>query len=762
MLLAVDEHAPQARCDNCGSPEVASICHHCGKCLCERHTPQAVKRRSGRPVSRELDGMGLDNSQAAVYHCGQHRHVVKGGVMAAILAGAGVAVIGVIVLLAGLRTYLSLRTQALTGLRAGASLLSRAHASLQAGTTLLSRAHASLRASTSPRSAASRRAYASLLGRVHASLRAGASLLDRAHPSRRAGTSPQAYASLLSRAYARLHTGSALLARADASPLTSGRLRTGTSPRAYASLLSRVHASLREGTSLLARAHVRLRGGTSLLARADADASLRTGAVLQAGLVLLVLGVVVAVVFFLVQRRRKAIRRAFRPLLQVLPRVHAVKVTETLRGEVRLLADGRYENPVLSSGGAVELVLMSNNSDEDRLDTYRARYGLTEDDPVGFSAGFAVFTGAAGLIFDREHAPAESFLDENAILPGRTGLSFRGEVVGHPLFSTGRGRSAGRWTIRLPYHLQRARALDRVPLWIVPSLAEGSDRRTLNLDLRWVPLDAERPEEERRNLRFLRFDAIELVVPKAWGNVEVVSPGNARISNPETGFTRTISWKLPLPERNKSAGYDTFSIRFEKPIGKEDTVRGSLRASFRGTLAGITGVHMYWPAGGERPQPKTSITLQAEVDFELSLSSVRYQAIRLIPDGDGQLLGEPFPGVFPDHRTVIALTDELSQSDYYIKQVTENPPHGGGRGTLVNRVWDISGRHYKGVFPIDFHITITGEEENHGGDFQPNSGNAYARLTVRGAYVNPEMRDDVENVWAALHKIVAARLGGQD
>ena len=761
MLLALDEHAPEARCDNCGSPEVASICHHCGKCLCEKHTPQAVKGRLGRPVSRELDGLGLDNSQAAVYHCGEHRHVVKGGLMAVILAGAGVAVIGVIVLLVGLRTYASLRAWALNGLRVGASLLGRAHASLQAGTTLLNRAHASLRASASPRSVASRRAYASLLSRVHASLRAGTSLPARAHASLRAGTSPQADASLLSRAYARLHTGSALLARADASLRTSARLRAGTSPRAYASLLSRVHASLRAGTSLLARAHVRLRAGTGLLARADADASLRTGAVLRAGLVLLVLGAVVAVVFALAQRRRKATARAVRPLLQVLPSVHAVKVTETLRGEVRLLADGRYENPVLSSGGAVELVLMLNKSDEDRLDTYRARYGLTEDDPVGFSAGFAVFTGEAGLIFDREHAAADSFMDENTILPGSTGLSFRGEVAGHPLFSTGR-RSAGRWTIRLPYELQRARALDRVPLWIVPSLAEGSDRRTLRLDLRWVPLDAERPEDERRNLRFLRFDVIELVVPKAWGNVEVVSPGNARISNPETGFTRTISWKLPFPERNKSAGYDTFSIRFEKPIGKEDTVRGSLRASFRGTLAGITGVHMYWPAGGERPQPKTSITLQAEVDFELSLSSVRYQAVRLIPDGDGQLLGEPFPGVFPDHRTVIALTDELSQSDYYIKQVTENPPRGGGRATLVNRVWDISGRHYKGVFPIDFHITITGEEENHGGDFQPSAGNAYARLTVRGAYVNQEMRDDVENVWAALHKIVAARLGGQD
>ena len=67
MLLAPEEKAPRARCDTCGSPDIVNVCHHCGKCLCDSHTPRAVDLR-GRPVSRELDGLELEGELAAVYH----------------------------------------------------------------------------------------------------------------------------------------------------------------------------------------------------------------------------------------------------------------------------------------------------------------------------------------------------------------------------------------------------------------------------------------------------------------------------------------------------------------------------------------------------------------------------------------------------------------------------------------------------------------------------------------------------------------------
>jgi hypothetical protein len=506
--------------------------------------------------------------------------------------------------------------------------------------------------------------------------------------------------------------------------------------------------------------HHVVKGGLWVLILSGVGAAVVGGIVaiadLFAGLTLLLLGVGIAVLSYVIHRRRQSTARAIMPPLPVLPSLDSVKVLESLRGEVRLGEDGAYVSTPQSAEGVAEVVMTLNNSDRERLRAYRDKYGLTEHDPVQFSAGFAVLKGEAGIIFARGHG------EDDGLLPGGTGLWFRGETRGHPLFSTSERRSERQWAVRLPYQLQGLRSPRRVPLWIVPSLVPGSDRRTLLLDLTWVAVDEDQSEEERRHLTFLRFDVIKLIVPTAWGNVEAVSPPNALISHSETGFTRTIEWKLVLPAKQEGLGRNTLRIRFEKPVREQDTLCGHLRGSFKGAHSGITDVRMYWPSGGcWMKQRKASVTTQAQVDFELSLQSVRYQDIRVVPDGArdlGRPVADRFPGVIPDHRMVIALANELSSSDYYVKRITENPPRGGGRAGLVNRLWDIAGRRYEGVFPIDFHITIKGEEEYQRGEFRPATGNAVARLTVRGSHVNPEMEAQVETVWEALHKIVTTNL----
>jgi hypothetical protein len=240
-----------------------------------------------------------------------------------------------------------------------------------------------------------------------------------------------------------------------------------------------------------------------------------------------------------------------------------------------------------------------------------------------------------------------------------------------------------------------------------------------------------------------------------------VSPG-ALISNPEMALTRTIEWKLLPPATTGPSGTMKLAIRFEKPIRLESTVTGRLRASYKGTFSGITDIAMYWPTGSHWQQPpKAKVTTQAEVDFELSLNYIRYQDTRVVPDGTrdpGRAEVDKYPGVIPSHETIIDLTNELSDAGYYVKRITENQPRGGGRASLVNRVWDIAGRQYWGVFPIDFHVAIMGEEEYQNGEFQPRTGNTAVRLTVRGSYVNREMEAQVEDEWDRLHDIVTTKL----
>jgi len=594
LLLAPEEHAPQARCHSCGSPDIDSVCHHCSRWLCKKHSRRAVDT-AGRPVSREFDGLGFDGKEVGIYHCAEHDHAVKGGLLILVLIGACVAIAGAIVILANLPVK-----------------------------------------------------------------------------------------------------------AAKAVPLGIG-----------------------------------------------------------AGLV--VVGAGAAIGAFVGHRRRLAEARRVRPPLPVVPGLDLATVRETIRGEVHLADDGAYTSEAGPAEGTVAVTMTLSRPDRERLSAYRAKYGLAVDDPVEFSAGFALLDGEVGVTFEDGHE------EENRLRPGDTGLAFDGDVSGHPLFSAGRDQSAGRWTVRFPYRLQQVREPGSIPLWIVPSLVPGSDKHTLQVELDWRAFGARRPQDIQRDPRFLRFEFIEFKVPTDWGPVRRVEPtSNAVISRPERGLIQTIRWTLLAPTERDGTGRTVLRIRFEKQIGDSDTVTGSLRASFDGTLSGITGVKMYWPTGGSWPeQAAASVTTEARVTFDLSLNSVRYQDVRVVPDGKGdaaRVSADPFlcARVIPDHRTVIALTNRLSEDGYYVKRVTGHPPRGGGHANLMNRVWDIAGRQYNGVCPVDFHITLTGEEEHRADSIYSTAGNATARLSVRGSYVDGPMKEEVEAAWDDLHDKVIDELGAHE
>src|SRR6201999_2687355 len=99
-------------------------------------------------------------------------------------------------------------------------------------------------------------------------------------------------------------------------------------------------------------------------------------------------------------------------------------------------------------------------------------------------------------------------------------------------------------------------------------------------------------------------------------------------------------------------------------------------------------------------------------------------------------------------ETVIALPNAMSRENYYVKRVIENPPRSGGRANRVQRYWDIAGRSYQGIYPVNFHVILIGEED-HRGDIRPEAGSTKVRIVVSGAYTDGD--DDryahIETVW---------------
>ncbi len=107
--------------------------------------------------------------------------------------------------------------------------------------------------------------------------------------------------------------------------------------------------------------------------------------------------------------------------------------------------------------------------------------------------------------------------------------------------------------------------------------------------------------------------------------------------------------------------------------------------------------------------------------------------------------------MIPNDEMVIELTNALSEN-YYVKRVIEHPPRSGGRADHVQRYWDIAGRRYDGVYPIEFHMVLTGEEIHRGG-IRPIAGTTKITIVVQGAHTNDEMKDRIKGEWAALDEL---------
>jgi hypothetical protein len=504
-------------------------------------------------------------------------------------------------------------------------------------------------------------------------------------------------------------------------------------------------------------------------------------------------GLVFAALAFLQRGGQSASDPASLPLF---PHVNTVEVIERLNGKISF-AEGKYTSTADRSVAGEITIDMSANDGEDWLRRYRKKYRLPENEPVRFAAGYAMVKGKAGLRFAA---------GQDMVLANGMGLSLSGDsVVSRQLFEHVPGHPPGEWNLSARYEVRADSPQDEIPLWIVPSVVPSSDRRTLEIDLHWNQLGP-----EGRKLNFTRFESIELEVPAGWGAVEGSDPSGPTIESGHRGH-RIIRWEqigraadrggqsptampyggksrpltlqferpvLPAPAEDDEREPEANGNGTPKPATTEDPrLRGTLKATFEpkhpdaGTLSGVEGIDIYLPGGGQtRQKPEVRVRTEITVEFDISLGAIRYQDDWVVPDdsnakaqrdNSGQTPGrdlrrkdDEFTGVVPDSQTVTELTNIISREGYYVKSAVEHPPYRDDRrGNVVSHVWDIAGRWYHGVFPVDFDINLRGEEVAEDG-YAGLSGKTIAQVTVKGTYVNDEaltQRKLIEAKWDNLY-----------
>lgn len=421
--------------------------------------------------------------------------------------------------------------------------------------------------------------------------------------------------------------------------------------------------------------------------------------------------------------------------LRLYPSIRSTGVIEDMSGHVVLDPTQGFSSTSRPATGELSVEAAFSAADREQVRRFRAKHPALWNDT--FSAGSLLLLGNLGLQF-----PATTEVQiENArkvVLDGRTAQ--------HSFLGRSASRDRGSWHIKLPYEVSSPTTDESwaMPAWLTPGIVPESDMRALELEIQWADLGP-----EKNPLKLQQIDLLQVKVPASWGPVlhstRQVATG-VLIEN----RLRSIEWKHLTPPTADRRLH--LSLRFENQITLNSVLVGELRMTFDGALSGIKQVKAFDATGSAREvivprRPRT----QVHTTFELSLAGLRYQAVQVRRGELGHF------DVIPDHITVAHLTDTLGKDDYYIKRVIENPPRGSRRANIINRYWDIAGRLYDGIYPIDVHIILTGEEE-HDGQPRASRGRAHVRVVVQGAYANESMRRKVDAAFEALRYRVRSAL----
>jgi hypothetical protein len=461
-----------------------------------------------------------------------------------------------------------------------------------------------------------------------------------------------------------------------------------------------------------------------------------------AGWAVTAVAVLLAGVVLVTARRRARATWRRRPM-PLRPTVERLGLSERL--DVTITLDEYGDYVALPSGvdGKVEALLVFGRTDRERFNRWLRQGPRDAARDTQFTAGRLVLTGRAPI------AAADRVLEPVVPLDGST--------ADFPVFREPDPTSASHWTLELPYRLRGDPDLHSGPIWITPSVLPGSDRRSLEIELQWVKLG---PDDHRLAMEMVEF--FELFYPVDWGEVEQVSGGSATVGHADEdaeGRSRSkVRWTQILPRANEQQERRLkLRVRFKNKVDLKDQVSGSVEVVMKGALSGIGNIELYGSLG-ERRQHSNGARIRTRITarFDLSLSSIRYQADRVFPphharDGEAGQRSASFD-VVPNDETVIELTNAMSEHGYYVKRVIENPPRSGNKADVVQRYWDIAGRRYYGVWPLDFHLVVTGEEF-HGGNIRPAHGTTTVRIVVRGAYSNPVMEARIGRLWKDLDRL---------
>ncbi len=439
--------------------------------------------------------------------------------------------------------------------------------------------------------------------------------------------------------------------------------------------------------------------------------------------VALVMVAATALALFFVANRQRRDERLDR--CSVMPEVENERIVETYRYRSTLSAEGRWHHQGLGADGVARVDLRFNPDDVKRVAAH-ASAGDGNGDLGPIEAGFVVLGLDDPIAIDGVNVAddGDRFGAKRVTLEADRIPFLLSELPGNRANGSGpaeRLSSVHHWSSR--YQLRLPDDETRMPIQIFPTLAPGSDRRSLELHVRLAdtagPMDlaADRVVAGLPRDPMAYIESLEFRVPLVGlGDVVPIDGDPIIVDEPEApgGGIRKIRW-----EQVDFAGGEIgkrLSVRFERPIPPNVSIDGRVAVFFEHSLAGVTD--LIWfdakgrPSFGTSADGRYAATTASVVDvaFRFSMASLPYEASFVHMERSIDVEPSLLQKIRPDHKTAIEIAHRLTESGFVVSQLGESTFAPSDRSAEENRVWELRGRYFENTAPLDFQLKIVGAD----------------------------------------------------
>lgn len=467
--------------------------------------------------------------------------------------------------------------------------------------------------------------------------------------------------------------------------------------------------------------------------------SAETAILLPIGVLGLVIGITIILLHQVVEprslRKQMLEQRSPFPLISSL----SSDITESLGSTISLSDTGEYTVASSAPMGKLIYALTMTQRNREQLQFYVQKYS-TSLQSVKVDGGVVIIQGRARIRHENLDDSVSSISAQTFIL--------RSDTAQFPFLADPNHRNRTWHTERLyTVHAEQSEVSSSnvLPFTVVPILVMTGMHRAFTLDINLLDSKQDFPELGT----VLKVTELVIKAPLSLGQVRTVNP-TARTSiipaqDENTEGYQQITWhELPIRPDERRDRRKSIYLSFENSIEPETVIIGHMSVLFEGTLSGARGVKYFNALGFQGTIQEQTAKSLISVDFELSLESLQFQEEVSLQHTVIQ------DNVILNYQLIIELTDHLSKQGFYFKQTIENPESPSTRRAFaVNRYWDIEGRYYQGVYPIDVHLILKGEAA-----LRPQEdgfvGEAQVEISVKGTVTNQDMRNKVESVFQQL------------